>query len=178
MYSSDDMIDLIQSNIDSFVSNEKPVGQDINTLQIHEDKLKNLITQLCYYNYSNWQHENNARSSDDSVSLKGYRSTVGSNHNRNKTIEKIDELNLEIQNIDANDILPTTLGIILDAITILYLKLTYVKELKDKVREDQILHQIKEMSLGLTQSLKKVFDDRASRFLRLDKIKVYNGNVI
>ena len=112
------------------------------------------------------------------MSLKGYRSTVGSNHNRNKTIEKIDELNLEIQNIDANDILPTTLGIILDAITILYLKLTYVKELKDKVREDQILHQIKEMSLGLTQSLKKVFDDRASRFLRLDKIKVYNGNVI
>ena len=140
-----------------------------------------MIAELCYHNYSNWQHENNAKSNIDYISLQGYRSTVKSNHNRNSVITEIDEYCFKnLQNNEAENILPVTLGTIIDTISVLFLKITYLNTDKsaNNSRIKTIQQQLKEITKALDQSIDKVCNQKTFRFIKLDKIKIYKQKEI
>lgn len=175
MHNADDINDIIKKSILKYVDNNYQPDIDINKIQ-QQDNLEQLVSELCYHNYSNWQHENDAKSSDDNISLIGYKRTVTSNHNRNKTITLIDDYFYDLQNNEAVNIIPTTIGTIIDAISVLFLKFTYLqkKEATNFQRAENILKQIIEITNALSQSLEKVYKEKTFRFIRLDKIKIYS----
>lgn len=174
MRNSDQIVYIIKNSISKYIENNYSPDIDINKIR-ESDNLDQLISELCYHNYSNWQHENNAKSSDDNISLIGYRSTVKSNHNRNKTITLIDNYFCGIQNNQAINIIPTTIGTVIDAISVLFLKSAYLQkqETMNTQRLENIQIQILEIKNALSQSLKKVYQDKTFRFIKLDKIKIY-----
>lgn len=174
-YNTKCIISVIKKNIRRFV--EQSYAPDIYVEKINaRDPLNRLIAKLCYHNYSNWQHENNAKSNIDDVSLRGYRATVKSNHNRNSIITEIDEYCFKnLQNNEAENVLPVTLGTIIDSISVLFLKITYLNSDKsvDTIRIKKIKQQIKEITKALEQSLDRVCNQKTFRFIKLDKIKIY-----
>lgn len=144
-----------------------------HAFQYKENTLEGLIERNIYFNYQGWHFEDLGQSSDERKIIKGWYGSRENNRNRNKTIQKMDDyfLPFYVENAEEHT---ETIGVIMDKISILYIKHLHLTEAKDP-RAD-ILWDIIEQLINQTQKLYDGIMQGTKRCITIPHLKLYDAN--
>ena len=172
MCNAEEVMTLLMATIDGFIKKEE-IFFDLNYSNKDGGPIHELVVELCYNNYTNWQYENMGRSSDDTIALAGYKGTIVNNAKRNDTLSKLDDIVDKIQDSNEDGVLMNTFACVLDMIIIMYIKKHYINVSGDSVKSKIINSQFNSLTLSFAKCMEEVFVFKSHKFLSLNKIKIY-----
>ncbi len=136
------------------------------------DTLEKFAAKLAYHNYQGWHYEAWMREAGTAEVASATRKTFIHNRGRNSSVERIDAAFFELQKGEG-EYYSETPGMLLDRLSILYLKLIY-SEPDEGERQESLRHQIEFLSEcarrlgdGLLDGSKQIVSfERTKHFLR------------
>lgn len=134
--------------------------------------LEGLVERNIYFNYQGWHFEDLGQSDDKDKIIKGWYGSRENNRNRNATIQQMDDYFLPYYSGNA-ELHTETVGVILDKVSILYIKYLHLLSAKDS-RSGILLSIINE----LISRTDKLYDDIVHGRLRcitIPHLKLYDS---
>jgi hypothetical protein len=133
--------------------------------------LEGLVERNIYYNYQGWHFEDLGQSDNAMDVMKGWQGSRENNRNRNHSIQLIDTFFLSFYAQDAEEY-TETIGVILDKISILYIKYLHLVEIKDQ--RSQVLLDIINRIINQTSIIYKKIMDGKLKCITIPHLKLYD----
>ena len=118
-----------------------------------ENTTEYFIEKICYHNYQGWHYEDLGQQSDPEKIIRGWRGSQINNRNRNQTVQSLDHLFSQHNQADA-ECHTESLAVILDKVSILYLKYLHLFNLD--LEKAKLLFATVQLLINCTQ---KLYDD-------------------
>ena len=108
-----------------------------------ENTLEYFIERISYHDYQGWHYEDLGQQSESEKIIRGWRGSQVNNKNRNHCIQQLDLFFEKYYQADA-ECHTETLGVILDKLSILYLKYLHLLDIS-RIKADSLLSVIQEL---------------------------------
>lgn len=115
----------IQANIDDW--HKRNLTFFVFDSQYPPESIEYLVGKVTYHNYQGWHYEDYGQCDEVSAVMKGWLGSRDNNRNRNSTIQAIDAHFKPLYQPSA-DLHTESLGVILDKISILYIKYRHLSD--------------------------------------------------
>lgn len=136
-----------------------------------ENTLAGLIERNIYYNYQGWHFEDLGQSDNPTDVMRGWKGSRENNRNRNQSIQYIDEYFIPFYSEEAEEY-TETIGVILDKVSILYIKYLHLVENGDE--RCQILFSVIQKIIQRTNYICQNIMEGKIKCITIPHLKLYD----
>ncbi len=140
-----------------------------------EGTLAYYLEKVCYHNYQGWHYEDLGQLSDPEKVIQGWRGSQKNNRHRNQTVQMMDALFAGYYQESAA-FHTESLGVILDKVTILYLK--YLHFVEQSTEKSAPLLQTIHALIACTQTLYNEILAGKKRCITFPHVKLYDAKAL